>query len=226
MIRRHHISTAVGLLLCAAPALSMGGCAQSRRQGPTGFEFNARAPQRAAEHNSYLAPTGLDYDLVTPSGIHVKTNGQYKNGAARKAAAAAIDRYWRDVRECVMRVIPPGDTTIAHKMLPEFPQHLSIEIADNWRIVQGPVTHRRQQAFPSERNLGALVTASREEEALYVRVVPELNGLARQMAGEVNLWFAGNTNLLPGDLSNVCADLPCHRFDYDNSPSQAWDDCS
>lgn len=224
-MRRCEFSAITGLALCACLALGAGGCAPSRR-GPSGFEFNAQAPQRAAARQSYLAPTDLDYDLVTPAGIHVKTNGQYKSEAARKAAAAAIDRYWRDVRQCVMRVIPPGDTIIVQKMLPEFPYHLSIEIADHWQIVQGPVTHRRQQAFPSERNPGVFVAASREEEALYVKVVPELNGLARQMAGEVNLWFAGNTNLLPGDLSNVCAELPCHRFDYDNSPSQAWGGCN
>jgi hypothetical protein len=173
----------------------------------------------------YLAPTGSGYDLITPDGIHVKTNGQYKTEEQRKSAATAIDRYWRDVRRCALEIVPQSDTQIRDKLIPEFPRHLSIEIADDWRIVEGPVTHHRMQAFPSFRRPGAFATASRTEEALYVKVVPELNGLPRQMAGELNLWLGGNTNTLPNELSNVCADLPCYRFGYNNSPSQAWNDC-
>ncbi len=56
---------------------------------------------------------------------------------------------WRDVRECALGVIPGADTELREKLLPEFPRHLSIEIADDWSVVKGPTTHRRMQAFPS-----------------------------------------------------------------------------
>jgi len=188
-------------------------------------DAGADGASAASRQPRYLAPGGEGYDLITPAGISVMTNNQYKTGAQRRAAAAAIDKYWREVHKCTLEVVPPGDVTIVRKLLPEFPRHLSIEIASDWKIVEGPVTHRRQQAFPSFRQPGAFVTATREEEALYVKVVPELNGLGRQMAGEMNLWLSGNTNTLPTDLSNVCAALPCYRFAYDNAPSQAWQNC-
>jgi hypothetical protein len=155
----------------------------------------------------------------------VKTNGQFKTKAERKSAAATIDRYWHDLRECVLNRIALSDQELRDKLLPEFPRHLSIEIANDWRVITGPVTHRRMEAFPSLRKPGAWSTASREEEALYLKVVPELAGLSRQMAGELNLWLGGNTNNLPTELSNVCAGLPCYRFSYNNSPSQAWSNC-
>ena len=123
-------------------------------------------------------------------------------------------------------MVPPGDTLIVQKLLPEFPSHLSIEISDNWQIVEGHVTHRKQQAFPSLRKPGAFITATREEDSLMVEVVPELNGLGRQMAGAVNIWLSGHTDATSTDLSNVCAALPCYRFRYDNAPSQAWENCT
>ena len=129
------------------------------------------------------------------------------------------------MRACALGVIPASDAELRDKLLPEFPLHFSVEIAKDWSVVEGPVTHRRQQAFPSLAKPGAWLTASREEDALYVKVVPELSGLPRQMAGELNLWLGGNTNNLPTELSNVCARLPCYRFGYNNSPSQAWTDC-
>lgn len=202
---------------CSGAATTVG----SARNQP-----GAPAQSAPGEREVYLAPNGAGYDLVTPSGIHVRTNGQYKTAAVQRAAASTIDRYWREVSNCVMQVVPPGDVTIAEKLLPEFPRHLSIEIANNWKIVEGPVTHRKQQAYPSLRRSGVFVTATREEEALSIKVVPELNGLGREMAGEANVWLSGNTNTLPTDLSNVCAAMPCFRFDYDNAPSQAWQNCS
>jgi len=183
---------------------------------------SARQPTRV----TYLAPNDPSYDLVTPDGIHVKTNGQYKTDAGRKAAAATIDRYWHAVRKCALEIVPQGDTELRDKLVPEFARHLSIEIADDWQVIEGPVSHRRQQAFPSLTRPGAWATAHREEDALYIKVVPELNGLGRQMAGELNLWLGGNTNTLPTELSNLCAGVPCYRFAYDNSPSQAWDQCT
>jgi hypothetical protein len=123
-------------------------------------------------------------------------------------------------------MVPPGDTMIVQKLLPEFPSHLSIEISNDWQIVEGHVTHRKQQAFPSMRKPGAFITSTREEDSLLVEVVPELNGLSRQMAGAVNIWLSGHTDTTSTDLSNVCAALPCYRFSYDNAPSQAWENCS
>jgi len=202
---------------CAAHSVPPIPQAEQAPPAPTSIEKSTRAV--------YLAPSGAGYDLITPDGIHVKTNGQYPAEAERKAAAETIDRYWHDVRACALGVIPVSDAELRDKLLPEFPLHLSIEVANDWRVVEGPVTHRRQQAFPSLVKPGAWATASREEDALYVKAVPELNGLPRQMSGELNLWLGGNTNNLPGELSNVCAGLPCYRFGYDNSPSQAWADC-
>jgi len=174
----------------------------------------------------YLSPAGFEADLTTPAGIHVKTNGQYKTEAARRAAAVAIDRYWDAVRRCALTVIPPTDTFIRGRLLVQFPQHLSIEIAPDWRIVEGRVSKRKMQAFASLERPGAFSTARREEEAIYIKVVPELVGLGPQMAGEVNLWLGGNTNVLPTELSQVCTPIiPCFRFAYDNAPSEAWEKC-
>jgi len=207
--------------LLLATAQFFSGCAWIERV------FFGKGPQgKGGVHEVYLAPNGSAYDLITPNGIHVRTNGQYKSEPVRHAAADAMDRYWRDLERCALDVIGPGDRVIAEKLLPEFPHHLSIEIASDWKMIQGPVTHRSLQAFPSLTNFGQWVTASREEDALYVKVVPELNGLGRQMAGELNLWLSGHTSNLPTDFSNRCTNLPCHRFSYDNSPSQAWADCS
>ena len=172
------------------------------------------------------ARTQDGFDLTSPSGIRIKTNGQYKTDAVRQSAAQTVDRYWRDLHQCALDVIGPGDKTISDKLLPEFPSHLSIEVARDWKIMPGPVSQVPQQAFPSLTRPGAWVSASRTEEAMYVKVVPELNGLGRQMAGELNLFLSGHTSNMPTDFSNRCTNLPCHRFLYDNSPSQAWSNCS
>ncbi len=211
--------------LVVAVALGAGCTIDAGRMMPHADASPAPPPIETPTRTIYLAPSGAGYDLVTPDGIHVKTNGQYKSEAERKAAGATIDRYWHDVRDCALGEIPSSDTELRDKLLPEFPRHLSIEIAGDWRVVEGPTTHRRMQAFPSLMKPGAWSTASREEDALYIKVVPELSGLPRQMAGEVNLWLGGNTNTLPTELSNLCARLPCYKFTYDNSPSQAWADC-
>lgn len=173
----------------------------------------------------YLSPQGFNADLITPAGIHVQTNGQYKTEAAKRSAAAAIDNYWHEVDRCVQGVLAPTDTQF-RKLVPEFPRHLSIEIARDWKIVEGPESHRKMQAFPSTMRPGAWVTARREEEALFIEVVPELSGLGHQMAGELNLWVSGHTSALSSDLSNECSNLGCFRFDYDNAPSEAWQDCT
>jgi hypothetical protein len=225
--RRHRSRTpSVAHSVLGVLIMITGGCAPNLASIiPAPPQMPTPPPIENPTRKIYLAPSGPGYDLITPDGIHVKTNGQYKTEATRKSAAATIDRYWHEVRECALGVIPTADTELREKLLPEFPRHLSIEIADDWSLVKGPTTHRRMQAFPSLRRPGASVTANREEEALYVKVVPELTGLSRQMAGEVNLWLGGNTNSLPTELSNVCAGLPCYRFVYDNSPSEAWADC-
>jgi hypothetical protein len=207
--------------------LALSSCATRDLSGPTkpGQQAIANMITPDSERQVYLSPTGFDADLITPDGIHVKTNGQYKTEAQKHAAAAAIDRYWHEVRSCALQQVPPGDTIVSGTLIPEFPSHLSIEIQKQWQVIEGPVSHRKMQAFPSQVTPGAWVTARREEEALLVEVVPELNGLGRQMAGELNLWLAGNTSALPTDLSNLCASVSCIRFDYDNAPSEAWSTC-
>jgi hypothetical protein len=172
-----------------------------------------------------LSSSEFAADLVTPTGIRVKTNGQYKTLASRNAAALAIDRYWGEVRACAVGVEPPGNTDVGD-LIEEFPRHLAVEIAGNWKVVEGPKTHRRMQAFPSIAHPGTWSTARRREDALYIIVVPELNGLGPQMVNELNLWLMRNANVPPTvDLVNACASVACVKFDYDNAPSQAWNEC-
>ena len=164
-------------------------------------------------------------DLVTATGIRVKTNGQYKTDASRNAAASAIDRYWGEVRACAVGVEPSGDTDVSG-LIEEFPRHLALEIANNWKVVEGPTTHRRMQAFPSLAHPGSWSTARRQEDALYIVVVPELNGLGPQMVNELNLWLMKNASVAPtADLIGACSSVACVRFNYNNLPSQAWNEC-
>ena len=129
------------------------------------------APAQVGKRPIVLSPTEFALDMVTPAGIRVKTNGQYKTEAARNAAALAIDRYWYEVRACADTVERPGDTDI-RDLTEEFPRYLSVEIANNWKVVEGPATHRKMQAFPSLARPGTWSTARRQEDALYIVVVP------------------------------------------------------
>jgi hypothetical protein len=172
-----------------------------------------------------LSSSEFAADLVTPTGIRVKTNGQYKTDASKKAAADAIDRYWGEVRACAVGVEPPGDTDVGG-LIEEFPHHLAVEIANNWKVVEGPTTHRKMQAFPSIAHPGTWSTARRQEDALYIVVVPELNGLGPQMVNQLNLWLTKNANVPPtANLVSACGAVACLRFNYNNLPSQAWNEC-
>ena len=183
------------------------------------------APAQVGKRPLELSPSEFAADLLTPAGIRVKTNGQYKTENARNAAAAAIDRYWSEVRACAAGVERPGDTDVSY-LIEEFPRHLAVEIANNWKVVEGPTTHRRMQAFPSLAHPGSWSTARRQEDALYIVVVPELNGLGQQMANELNLWLNRNANVPPtADLVSACASVACVRFNYNNAPSQTWNEC-
>jgi hypothetical protein len=206
-------------LLLAVAAFTISSCAQGNDVSLAHLGITPAEPARPV----YLSPTGFDADLITPAGIHVKTNGQYNTPAEKNATATAIDRYWLEVRKCSLTVVPKGE--LSERLLPEFPHHLSIEIANDWKVVEGPTTHRKMQAFPSRARPGAWSTARREEDALFILVVPELNGLAPQMAGELNLWLAGHTSSLESDLSNACSGLKCVHFKYNNAPSEAFSDC-
>jgi hypothetical protein len=56
--------------------------------------------------------------------------------------------------------------------------------------------------------------------------VPELNGLGPQMVNELNVWLNKNANVPPtADLATACASVACVRFNYNNAPSQAWNQC-
>jgi hypothetical protein len=172
-----------------------------------------------------LSSSEFAADLVTATGIRVKTNGQFKTDASKKAAADAIDRYWGEVRACAVGVEPSNDTDVSG-LIEEFPRHLAVEISNNWKVVEGPTTHRRMQAFPSIAHPGAWSTARRQEDALYIVVVPELNGLGPQMVNELNLWLMKNANVPPtADLIGACSSIACVRFNYNNLPSQAWNEC-
>ena len=171
-----------------------------------------------------VPPEKFTADLVTPAGFKVKTNGQYKTEAQIKAAADAIDRYWSEIQKCSTAAMQTSGNADDEKLLAEFPTHLSIEIANTWKVVEGPITHRRMQAFPSLARPGGWSTARREEDELYILVVPELNGLGPQMAGELNLWLSRQTTMLT-DIASACSSVPCLRFNYNNAPSQAWNEC-
>ncbi len=204
-----------------AVATMLIGCATQSTYTPENTGAAAEVEKRPLE----LSSSEFAADLVTATGIRVKTNGQYKTDASKKAAADAIDRYWGEVRACAVGVEPPGDTDVGD-LINEFPRHLAVEIADNWKVVEGPTTHRRMQAFPSIAHPGSWSTARRQEDALYIVVVPELNGLGPQMVNELNLWLMKNANVPPtADLVNACASIACVRFNYNNAPSQTWNQC-
>jgi len=181
----------------------------------------AEVGKRALE----LSASEFAADMVTPTGIRVKTNGQYKTEASKKAVADAIDRYWGEVRACAVGVEPANDPDVSG-LIEEFPRHLAVEISNNWKVVEGPTTHRKMQAFPSIAHPGTWSTARRQEDALYVVVVPELNGLGPQMVNQLNLWLMKNANVPPtADLVTACGSVACLRFNYNNLPSQAWNEC-
>jgi hypothetical protein len=199
-------------------AVAIAGCASNYQQNQPGAAEVGKRPL-------VLSNSEFAADLVTPLGIRVKTNGQYKTEASRKTVALAIDRYWDEVRKCAVGVEPPGDTDVSG-LIDQFPRQLAIEIADNWKVVQGPTTHRMMQAFPSVAHPGTWSTARRQEDALVIVVVPELNGLGPQMVNELNLWLNKNADVTPtADLIGACKSIACLRFNYDNAPSQAWNQC-
>jgi hypothetical protein len=202
-------------------AMTIAGCVQSAyySQNQTGTEAEVGKRPLMLSNSEFAA------DLVTPLGIRVKANGQYTTDTARKTVAFAIDRYWQEVRACALKVEPQSDTDVSG-LIDEFPRQLAVEIADNWKVVEGPTTHRKMQAFPSIAHPGTWSTARRQEDALYIVVVPELNGLGLQMVNELNLWLDKNASVTPTvDLIGVCKSVPCLRFNYDNAPSQAWNQC-
>lgn len=188
-------------------------------------ENNTGTPAEVGKRPLELSSSEFAPDLVTATGIRLKTNGQYKTDASKKAAADAVDRYWGEVRACAVGVEPANDADVSG-LIEEFPRHLAVEIANNWKVVEGPTTHRRMQAFPSMARPGSWSTARRQEDALYIVVVPELNGLGPQMVNELNLWLMKNANVPPTvDLVKACASIACVRFNYNNMPSQAWNEC-
>jgi hypothetical protein len=210
------------VLVAIAIAFALGGCAPESSNYP---ESSTGTAAEVGKRPLELSASEFAADLVTPAGIRVKTNGQYKTDASRKAAADAIDRYWGEVRACAVGVEPSSDSDVSG-LIEEFPRHLAVEIANNWKVVEGPATHRRTQAFPSIEHPGAWSTARRREDALYIVVVPELNGLGPQMVNELNLWLMRNANVPPSaDLVGACASVACLRFNYNNLPSQAWNEC-
>ena len=213
-----------GLIVVLALMVSnaLVGCETQSTSSP---ENNTGTAAEVGKRPLELSSSEFAADLVTPAGIRVKTNGQYKTDASRKAVADAIDRYWGEVRACAVGVEPPGDTDVSG-LIEEFPRHLAVEIANNWKVVEGPTTHRKMQAFPSVAHPGTWSTARRQEDALYIIVVPELNGLGPQMVNELNLWLMKNANVPPtADLVSACASVACLRFNYNNLPSQAWTEC-
>jgi hypothetical protein len=208
--------------LIAAVSTALIGC---ETESPYNAQNNTGTAPEVGKRALELSSSEFAAEMVTPTGIRVKTNGQYKTDASKKAVADAIDRYWGEVRACAVGVEPPGDTDVSG-LIEEFPHHLAVEIANNWKVVEGPVTHRKMQAFPSIAHPGTWSTARRQEDALYIIVVPELNGLGPQMVNQLNLWLMKNANVPPtADLVTACGSVACLRFNYNNLPSQAWNEC-
>ena len=213
------------MLAALAFAISIGLSACGTMQQSTTYYPLTEKTAPTGKNVLNVPPEKFSADLVTPAGFKVKTNGQYKTEQQIKAAATAIDRYWSEIRECATTALQTSGTNNASQLVAEFPNHLSIEIANTWKVVEGPATHRRMQAFPSLARPGAWITARREEDELYILVVPELNGLGPQMASELNLWLSSQTTLLT-DIASTCSSAPCLRFNYNNAPSQAWNQCT
>ena len=210
------------VVLALMASKAMIGC---ETESPYNAQNNTGTAAEVGKRALELSSSEFAADMVTPTGIRVKTNGQYKTDASKKAVADAIDRYWGEVRACAVGVEPPGDTDVSG-LIEEFPHHLAVEIANNWKVVEGPVTHRKMQAFPSIAHPGTWSTARRQEDALYIIVVPELNGLGPQMVNQLNLWLMKNANVPPtADLVTACGSVACLRFNYNNLPSQAWNEC-
>jgi hypothetical protein len=210
------------VVLALIASNAMIGCETQSTYTP---ENNTGTAAEVGKRPLELSSSEFAADLVTATGIRVKTDGQYKTDASKKAAADAIDRYWGEVRACAVGVEPANDSDVSG-LIEEFPRHLAVEISNNWKVVEGPTTHRRMQAFPSIAHPGAWSTARRQEDALYIVVVPELNGLGPQMVNELNLWLMKNANVPPtADLISACSSIACVRFNYNNLPSQAWNEC-
>ena len=221
-VRFRHRNLFASMALTISIALALSSCG-TMQQSTTYYPLTDKtAPM--GKNVLDVPPGKFTADLVTPAGFKVKTNGQYKTEAQIKAAADAIDRYWSEIQKCATAAMQTSGNADDEKLLPEFPTHLSIEIANTWKVVEGPTTHRRMQAFPSLVRRGGWSTARREEDELYILVVPELNGLGPQMAGELNLWLSRQTTLLT-DIASTCSSVPCLRFAYNNTPSQAWNEC-
>ena len=164
-------------------------------------------------------------DMVTPWGFASRPTASTRPTPRGRPSRWRSTRYWNEVRTCAIGAEPPSDTDV-HDLIDEFPRYLAVEIANNWKVVEGPTTHRRMQAFPSVAHPGSWSTARRREDALQIVVVPELNGLGPQMVNELNLWLNKNANVPPTvDLVSACASVACVRFNYDNAPSQAWSQC-
>lgn len=217
---RERFRDAMRCVFALVLSIALIGCATEQKTPD-----NTGPAAEVAPRPLVMAASEFAADLVTPDGIRVKTNGEYKTEAERKAAALAIDRYWTEVRACAVHLEPGGDTDV-NFLIEEFPRELAVEVANNWKVVEGPSTHRRMQAFPSLAHPGSWSTARRREDALYIVVVPELSGLGQQMVYELNLWINNNANVPPtADLVGACVSVPCLRFNYNNTPSQAWNDC-
>lgn len=210
----------------AAIAIAVSACGPAYQAPPPDESAQYASPSDKSKILKGALPERFKADLITPAGISVQTNGQYKTEAQRKAAAAAIDRYWNEVRECALGKIQPGNTRITGTLIPQFPGRVAIEIASDWKVVEGPTTHRKMQAFPSRARPGSWSSARRSEDVLYIVVVPELIGLGTQMAGALNQWLAANTLAGAFDLASSCGNVACIRFNYANAPSQSWDDCT
>jgi hypothetical protein len=214
------------LPVVAAIAIAISACGPAYQAPPADESVQFADSVDQSKILSGAFPPAFKADLVTPAGISVETNGQYKSEAVRKAAAATIDRYWNLVRQCAVEKFQARDATVADTLIPQFPGRLAVEIAGDWKVVEGPTTHHRMQAFPSRARPGSWSSARRAEDSLYIVVVPELIGLGPQMAGALGQWIAANGHAGGPEVAAGCAAVACIRFDYANAPSQAWDECT
>jgi len=113
----------------AAFALVMSSVLVACQTQSTYYPLNQTGtPAEVGTRPLMLSNSEFAADMVTPLGIRVKTNGQYKTDASRKTVALAIDRYWNEVRTCATGAEPPSDTDV-HDLIDEFPRFLTVEIA-------------------------------------------------------------------------------------------------
>jgi len=147
-------------------------------------------PAEVGKRPLELSSSEFAPDLVTATGIRLKTKRAVQDRRVEEGGGRC-GRSLLGARFALVRSgSEPANDADVSGLIEEFPRHLAVEIANNWKVVEGPTTHRRMQAFSldcASRGNGPRRVGRRMR--FYIVVVPELNGLGPQMVNELNLWL-------------------------------------